>query len=150
LNRVNPSTIELLIVQPTPFCNIDCSYCFLPDRGNRKRLTTDTLAWLCRRVFTSLFLGERLSVVWHAGEPLVLPPAYYREAFDIIDQYVPSALAVNHCIQTNGMLISDEWVDLIIERGINVGISIDGPQTEGEIIVDEPKVYTGCRSICDI
>ena len=128
LNRVNPSTIELLIVQPTPFCNIDCSYCYLPDRGNRKRLTTDTLAWLCRRVFTSPFLGESLSIVWHAGEPLVLPPAYYREAFAIIDQYVPSALAVNHCIQTNGMLISDEWVELINERGINVGISIDGPQ----------------------
>lgn len=128
LNRVNPSTIELLIVQPTPFCNIDCSYCYLPDRGNRKRLTTDTLVWLCRRVFTSSFLGERLSVVWHAGEPLVLPTAYYREAFAIIDQYVPSTLAVNHCIQTNGMLISDEWVELITERGINVGISIDGPQ----------------------
>ncbi len=128
LNRINPSTIELLIVQPTPFCNIDCSYCYLPDRGNRKRLTTETLDWLCRRVFSSPFLGERLSVVWHAGEPLVLPPAYYREAFAIIDQYVPSALAVNHCLQTNGMLISDEWVELIIERGINVGISIDGPQ----------------------
>lgn len=128
LNRVNPSTIELLIIQPTPFCNIDCSYCYLPDRGNRKQLTTDTLSWLCRRVFTSPFLGERLSIVWHAGEPLVLPPAYYREAFAIIDQYVPGTLAVNHCIQTNGMLISDEWVELITERGINVGISIDGPQ----------------------
>ena len=23
--------LELLVVQPTPFCNLDCSYCYLPD-----------------------------------------------------------------------------------------------------------------------
>jgi uncharacterized protein len=80
LDSVQASMIELLIVQPTSFCNINCSYCYLPDRNNRTRLTIDTLAWLCRRVFTSGFLGERLSIVWHAGEPLVLSPAYYPPA----------------------------------------------------------------------
>ncbi len=128
LNRINPSAIELLILQPTPFCNIDCSYCYLSNRGDRKRLTVETLDWLCRRVFNSPFLGERLSIVWHAGEPLVLPPAYYREVFSIIDKYLPGTLTVNHCIQTNGMLINAEWVELIVERAIGIGISIDGPQ----------------------
>lgn len=128
LHSIQPSKIELLIVQPTSFCNINCSYCYLPDRNNRTRLTIDTLAWLCRRVFASGFLGERLSIVWHAGEPLVLSPAYYREVFALIEQYRPSTVLVNHCIQTNGMLINDDWVELIIEHGINVGISIDGPQ----------------------
>jgi len=27
--------IELLVVQPTPFCNIDCRYCYLPDRNSK-------------------------------------------------------------------------------------------------------------------
>ncbi len=25
-------TIETVVVQPTPFCNINCSYCYLPHR----------------------------------------------------------------------------------------------------------------------
>jgi len=24
--------IQLMVVQATPFCNIDCKYCYLPDR----------------------------------------------------------------------------------------------------------------------
>ena len=31
--------IDLFILQPTPFCNLDCDYCYLPDRGNRARIS---------------------------------------------------------------------------------------------------------------
>jgi len=27
--------LQLLVIQPTPFCNIDCRYCYLPDRSNK-------------------------------------------------------------------------------------------------------------------
>ena len=31
--------LHLLVVQGTPFCNLDCDYCYLPDRGDRSRLS---------------------------------------------------------------------------------------------------------------
>jgi uncharacterized protein len=128
INHVKPAPIELLIIQPTPFCNIDCSYCYLADRANNKRLSMDTLTWLCRRVFSSPFLGKQLTIVWHAGEPLVLPPSYYRQALGIIEQYAPKTLTIDHSIQTNGMLLNDEWITFIAEKNIHIGVSIDGPQ----------------------
>ena len=34
--RVGP--LDLLVIQPTPFCNIDCSYCYLPTRQSKERM----------------------------------------------------------------------------------------------------------------
>jgi uncharacterized protein len=117
-----------LVVQPTPFCNIDCRYCYLPDRTNKAVVTKETLVNLFSQVFASGWADEGLSVVWHAGEPMVLPIAFYRRAFALIDGLKPTGLAVKHSFQTNGTLIDDSWCTFIVEAGVNVGVSIDGPQ----------------------
>jgi uncharacterized protein len=120
--------IQLLVVQPTPFCNIDCRYCYLPDRTNKAVVAEETLINLFSQVFASGWADEGLSVVWHAGEPMVLPVAFYRRAFALIEGLRPATVSVSHSFQTNGTLLADAWVDFIVEAGINVGISIDGPR----------------------
>jgi sulfatase maturation enzyme AslB (radical SAM superfamily) len=60
--------IELLVIQPTPFCNIDCRYCYLPDRNSKAVVASSTLLNLFSQVFASGWLQDCLSVVWHAGE----------------------------------------------------------------------------------
>ena len=120
--------IQLLVVQPTPFCNIDCRYCYLPDRTNKAVVADETLRNLFSQVFASGWAKEGLSVVWHAGEPLVLPVAFYRRAFALIDELKPAGLSVTHSFQTNGTLIDDTWCDFFGEANVSVGVSIDGPQ----------------------
>jgi uncharacterized protein len=73
--RLGP--LDLLVVQPTPFCNLDCSYCYLPDRGSKRRIRPETLERIFERFFESDLVTRPFTVVWHAGEPLVLPPAFY-------------------------------------------------------------------------
>jgi len=120
--------IQLLVVQPTPFCNIDCRYCYLADRANKSVVARETLENLFTQVFASGWIDQELSVVWHAGEPLVLPIAFYRDALTMIDGLKPAGLPVKHSFQTNGTLIDDAWCDFIAEADIAVGVSIDGPQ----------------------
>jgi hypothetical protein len=48
--------LQLVVVQPTPFCNIDCRYCYLPDRGNKAVLAEETIANLFSQVFESGWL----------------------------------------------------------------------------------------------
>jgi uncharacterized protein len=120
--------IQLLVVQPTPFCNIDCRYCYLPDRTNKSVVAEETLRNLFSQVFSSGWVDEGLSVVWHAGEPMVLPITFYRRVFALIDELKPAGLAVKHSFQTNGTLIDDAWCKFITETGINIGVSIDGPR----------------------
>jgi len=120
--------IELLVVQPTPFCNIDCRYCYLPDRTNKSVVAEATLRNLFSQVFASGWAREGLSVVWHAGEPMVLPIEFYRGAFATIEALRPPDLLVTHSFQTNGTLVDERWCDFIAETHLSIGVSIDGPQ----------------------
>ncbi len=121
-------TIDLLVVQPTPFCNIDCKYCYLPNRTSKAVVARDTLVSLFSQVFASGWVDDGLSVVWHAGEPMVLPIAFYRDAFALVEALRPRRLRVVHSFQTNGTLIDDDWCAFFAEAQINLGVSIDGPR----------------------
>jgi uncharacterized protein len=121
-------TIEVVVVQPTPFCNINCRYCYLPQRNVKSVITQATVETLFTKVFASGWTRADLTVIWHAGEPLVVPVAFYEAAFQKIDSLRPSSLQLHHSFQTNGMLITPEWCDLFRKWHIGVGVSIDGPR----------------------
>ena len=121
-------TIDLLVVQPTPFCNIDCKYCYLPARTSKAVVTRETLQNLFSQVFGSGWCGDALSVVWHAGEPMVLPIEFYRDAFALVEALRPRQLHVVHSFQTNGTLIDNSWCAFFAEARVNIGVSVDGPR----------------------
>lgn len=122
--------IEQIIVQATPLCNLNCSYCYLPEwsRAINKRMSIGTIRETFLRLVESGILADEIDIRWHAGEPLVLPPSYYEEAFDMIKSIVPKTITLFHSLQTNATLINDEWCQFILDNEIRVGVSIDGPE----------------------
>jgi len=120
-------SLELLILQATPFCNINCDYCYLPNRNSKQRMTPAVIEAAMRNVVDGGLVGERLTVVWHAGEPSVLPIDYYREAFEATKRAAPAGLQLEHSFQSNGTLIDDEWCAFLRSTGARIGISVDGP-----------------------
>jgi uncharacterized protein len=121
------SRIEMLVLQATPFCNLDCSYCYLPDRSSKTRMSEATLARTFECVFSSSFLCDQLTILWHAGEPLVPGVSYYERAFDILAKAKPARLTISHSFQTNGTLLDQAWIDFFRAQNVKVGLSIDGP-----------------------
>jgi len=121
-------TINIVVVQPTPFCNINCSYCYLPQRADKAVMRHSTVRVLFEQLFASNWASQELTVIWHAGEPLVVPPVFYESAFQTIAALCPSSVRVQHSMQTNGMLLSTEWCDLFKRWHVGVGVSIDGPR----------------------
>jgi uncharacterized protein len=120
--------IEMLVLQATPFCNLDCSYCYLPQRSSTRRMSEATLDRACERVFASPFVASELTILWHAGEPLVPGVEYYQRAFAIIDRRRPAGLTLKHNFQTNATLLDQRWVDFFkAQKRVTVGVSIDGP-----------------------
>jgi len=119
--------IQLLVVQPTPFCNIQCDYCYLPDRESTARLAPATFGKILSAVFASGLVNPPLSVVWHAGEPLVLPADYYVRLFGAIDELGIARAGLRHSMQTNATLLNEAWCDFICAQDIHIGVSIDGP-----------------------
>ncbi|MDI1285324.1 MAG: radical SAM protein, partial [Reyranella sp.] len=129
---VDRPEVEMVIIQPTPFCNINCSYCYLPDRSNKHVLSQATVTRLFTELFASGWTNPEITILWHAGEPLAVPISFYREAFATIEGLRPKdgprPVRVKHSFQTNGMLITDAWCDLFKEWDVGIGVSIDGPR----------------------
>jgi uncharacterized protein len=118
---------RLLILQATPFCNIDCSYCYLPSRSDRSRMEPATVRRAAQRLREDGLLGDQLTVVWHAGEPLTAPPAFYEQAFELLQAELGSAVSLSFALQTNAILIDDAWCRLFERQRMRVGVSLDGP-----------------------
>jgi uncharacterized protein len=120
--------VETVVVQPTPFCNIACRYCYLPSRNVTTVIEQSTIATLFEKLFASGWTSPGLTVIWHAGEPLVVPIAFYEEAFSTIEALRPAGIQLRHSFQTNGMLITPEWCEFFSRSQAGVGVSIDGPK----------------------
>jgi uncharacterized protein len=124
----DPPKVDLVVVQPTPFCNIACTYCYLPARDDRSVIAQETVRNLFAKLFAAGWCEGGITIIWHAGEPLVVPIDFYRDAFRTIASLRPPELQIVHSFQTNGMLITPAWCDLFKEWNVDVGVSIDGPR----------------------
>ena len=130
MNRFGP--IGLVVVQSTSLCNLDCSYCYLPDRQKKRVFDLNMLPLLMQRILESPFAGPEFSLVWHAGEPLTLPTGWYDQATAIInrslEQFGAQDIQLDQHVQSNATLINDAWCDCFRRNRIVVGISVDGPE----------------------
>src|ERR1700680_5050909 len=89
-----PGPLELLVLQPTPFCNINCSYCYLPDRQATRRMSLETLDQTFEWVFSSGLVREPFTLLWHAGEPLVAPISFYEDSIHLLEKHNRAGMTV--------------------------------------------------------
>ncbi len=128
-SRFGPTT--LIILQPTSYCNLDCDYCYLPDRHLKQTLDLELIDPIFKAIFESPFTQNEFTICWHAGEPLAASLEFYRQAFERINQaserYNHQTIAFTHSFQTNGLLINQDWCDFFKQHAVHVGVSLDGP-----------------------
>lgn len=121
--------LHVAVIQPTPFCNIDCKYCYLPERAMFQKMSPHILERTFRFIFNApKRLRKSIAVAWHAGEPLTLPISFYENALELEHRFAPPGVVVDNWFQTNGTLLSQDWCDFIKRMNIKIGLSLDGPQ----------------------
>jgi uncharacterized protein len=117
---------RLIVLQPTPYCNINCEYCYLGSRDDRRVMSATVVDAIRDRIFLRLEPDASPTIVWHAGEPTVVPIAWYERAYRRLKSAVPPG--ATFAMQTNGVSISDAWIDFFLRYTTRIGLSIDGPQ----------------------
>jgi uncharacterized protein len=121
-----------VMAKPTgPICNLDCRYCYFLSKerlypGDRFRMTDDVLEAYIRQVIESQ-RGPEVTIAWQGGEPTLIGVDFFRRAVALAERHRASGQHLQHTIQTNGTLLTDEWCELFHEHGFLVGISLDGP-----------------------
>lgn len=79
-------------------------------------------------LITPITDSERLTIVWHSGEPLSAKIPFYKKALSLVSKYNVKNIPIKNNIQTNATLINQEWCDFFKENNFEIGVSIDGPK----------------------
>src|SRR5262249_22186516 len=138
-------------------CNLRCRYCYEWDELER----TDRLpleAWrqllLSIRDYHSRRVREvgsefRSLIIWHGGEPLLLPRSYFKDVLALQHEILGEGLArgdFGNAVQTNLYHVRDDILDLMARERFQIGVSIDlvpglrlsvaGGETEDRVVAN--------------
>ena len=123
---------SILIKPASSNCNIDCSYCFYKrlcrTRGTISygRMSDETLEALVGNATD--YADGLVSFAFQGGEPMLAGIGFFRRAAAIQKKYAKKGLVIENTIQTNGVLIDDQWARFFAEEDFLVGVSLDGPK----------------------
>jgi uncharacterized protein len=73
-------------------------------------------------------LTPEVTVAWQGGEPMMMGIDFFRRSVELVGQLKQPHQRIEYTIQTNGVLIDDEWAAFFKENDVLVGLSVDGPR----------------------
>lgn len=124
-----------VILKVAERCNIACKYCYFFFGGdesykdNPPYIGEDTARHFVRFVEEARrdYNLERIRIVLHGGEPLMLRKHRMRELLEGLTAAAGDAI-LRLTVQTNAMLIDEEWLQIFEDFDVYVGVSLDGPE----------------------
>jgi uncharacterized protein len=144
-----PSAFHVLAKPTGASCNLDCKYCFFlsKDRlygGGSLRMEDGVLDAYIRQLLAAQPNSE-INLAWQGGEPTLMGLEFFRRSIELVAKYRKPGQKILHAIQTNGVLLDDEWARFFKAHGFLVGLSIDGPKD----MHDTYRVAKGGRGTFD-
>lgn len=123
-----------VMAKPTgSVCNIDCTYCFYlekealyPERNTNWRMSDETLEAFVQQHIAAQH-GSQVTFAWQGGEPTMMGLPFFRRVVELCEKYA-GGKQIDHALQTNGLLLNDEWARFFAQNRFLIGLSIDGPE----------------------
>lgn len=124
--------IDTVLVKLASRCNLDCDYCYVYRMGDEawrlqpKIMSAETVDALGRNLAALVEAqGRPLSLVFHGGEPLLVGASRFDAICASLRERLPSPVGLH--VQTNGLLLSDEIVEICAQHDVGISVSLDGP-----------------------
>ena len=134
---INNPQLQVIAKPIGPICNLDCTYCFYlqKEKMYEQKQVTVKSDWVMQDDVLEAFIQQKIqsngfseeTFVWQGGEPTLLEIDYFRKIVELQKKYNNGKI-INNSIQTNGLLLNDDWCEFFTENNFLVGISIDGPR----------------------
>jgi uncharacterized protein len=113
-------------------CNLDCQYCYYrdkrslyPDTGALRMTESLLEEYIVQHIEAAA--GPEIDFSWHGGEPTTLGVDFFRKAVELQRKHRPAGWRIRNGIQTNGVLLDEEWCRFLAAEEFKVGVSLDGP-----------------------
>lgn len=113
-------------------CNLACEYCYYLEKkklytDEKRHFMSDSTLENFIKQYIEAQTADTVQFTWHGGEALLRPIEFYKKAVELQKKYA-GGRKIENSLQTNGLLLNDEWCRFLREEGWLVGLSIDGPQ----------------------
>jgi len=122
---------SILIKPAGPDCNLACEYCFYTHKSEMfpesktHRMSRELLAVMVKQAFSQA--GERIMFGWQGGEPSLMGLAFFKDAIALQSEHHGGRL-IGNGLQTNGLLLDEDWARFLARSRFLVGLSLDGPE----------------------
>ncbi|XBS70270.1 anaerobic sulfatase maturase [Acerihabitans sp. KWT182] len=136
-------------------CNLACDYCFYLAKeqgtlkaGQPRRHMDDEVLSSFIRQYIACSPGREVEFSWQGGEPTLAGLAFFQRVLDLQRHYVRhdgGDKKIHNSIQTNGVLINEQWARFLADNEFLVGISLDGPS----YLHDAYRKTTAGKSVFD-
>ena len=113
-------------------CNLNCSYCFFLKKqtlypGSSFRMTEEVHEAYTRQLLEAHQIPQ-VTVAWQGGEPTLMGLEFFRRTIALQAKYRKPGTCIENTLQTNGILLDDEWCRFFRDKNFLVGLSLDGPK----------------------
>ena len=113
-------------------CNLECDYCFFLKKeslypGSDFRMSDETMEAYIRQTIEGHKVPE-VTIAWQGGEPTLMGLDFFRRAVEVEKKYTRPGMRIENTLQTNGVLIDEEWCRFLHDNNFLVGLSLDGPR----------------------
>lgn len=125
-------SISFLIKPASSSCNMRCTYCFYADVSEHREtqnfgiMSEETAEVVITRAFEAA--KRQITFAFQGGEPTLAGLDFFKNWVRITQKHNTKNLPVHFAIQTNGMVIDQEWAKFFYDNQFLVGISLDGPK----------------------
>jgi uncharacterized protein len=76
---------------------------------------------------SSLPNKDKIHIIWHGGEPLLMGIPFYQQAVAFEQKY-GNGKKFDNSMQSNATLVTEEVLDFCEQNDFNIGSSLDGPE----------------------
>jgi uncharacterized protein len=113
-------------------CNLCCDYCFFLKKellypASSFRMADDVMESYIRQTIQAHRV-PRVTIAWQGGEPTLMGLDFFRRAVDVERKYSQPGQSIENTLQTNGVLLDEEWCRFLRENHFLIGLSMDGPR----------------------
>ena len=118
----------ILLKPASALCNCRCAYCFYHRlQAGTGIMTHQTVEILLKKVFDEVSGGVTFG--FQGGEPTLAGLPFFQFFVETAQRYNRRRIPVSYALQTNGLLIDDDWTAFFKSHDFLVGVSVDGDKT---------------------
>lgn len=151
--EVDQVPIDLVIAKVNSRCNLACNYCYVYEFADQswesqpKRMSDEVVEKMAERIgeYAESQKPQQITVGFHGGEPLLAGPGFLAHAADTINAATPRSVMLNYSMETNGVLLTKDVLEVCRDKNIGIGVSLDGDKEAN----DRHRLYRDGRSSYD-